>query len=65
MKTAPRYTSRNQFANMLERRAKELVELSERIRQAYEDDAEAADEVFMAADDLTVAAKWLRDPVRT
>lgn len=61
----PRYTSRNQFANMLERRAKELTEIAARMHEAFGGDTSEAEEcIGDACDDLKLAAKWLRDPVR-
>lgn len=59
----PRYTSRNQFANMLERRAKELAEFADRMREAGNMD-EAAVDVDDAVGNLEAAAKWLRDLVK-
>jgi hypothetical protein len=61
--SAPRYTSRNQFANMLDRRAQELAELAERMREHGGLD-EAIECTYEGVDDLRVAAKWLRDPVK-
>jgi hypothetical protein len=59
----PRYTSRNQFANMFERRAEELAEFAARMREAGNMD-EACVDLEDALGNLHAAAKWLRDPVK-
>jgi hypothetical protein len=59
----PRYTSRNQFANMVELRRKKLGELATRIRDhgALEDAAECIGD---AMDDLERAVEKLREYVK-
>lgn len=56
----PSYTSRGQFANMLEKRAKELDAIAERIRDAG-GMQQAAQAAFRAATELRLAIPELRE----
>lgn len=57
---APRYTSRNQFANMLMKRSRELEAFAERMRDAGGME-KAAQLAIQAASNLVLAAAALRD----
>lgn len=55
----PKYTSKRQFANMLDKRAKELREIAGRLNE-HGGLGEAAEHVGDAVDDLARAAEKLR-----